>query len=370
MWTADETREHLFFKVSAGWLRAVRALRLSGTAREILDELAFQVGSVPCPEADLGVAGSVRLFAQKLGRARSSVEKALAELREKGVLLRRLHEHGHGRMRYHLAHPSTWGTGSAGGFGPEGPAELWGVPTVAPTGRRGPAGRDGAVPAGRDGGVAGGRVEGVPRGQDGRVRSREDAGVPERRDAVSRRGGTATRGRGGELQSRTQSRVHTSRRDEGSKGGSGQRRGVWELWVAHPRTGERVPLPRVAGAIRAELGELDPGELPAAVQQAICERGGPSFTRERIAEALAAAPAEARPERRPRPEATPASVVARTPDRAASLRKTLAFMEQQGLGSPQELRRMRRELAELEQQAGGGLPEAANDRAPRLRGAS
>ena len=254
MWTDESPNPALFFKMSASLIRALRAARLSPTARDIFDELAFHVRSIPNEATDKGVDTSVRHLAQHLGRSANAVEAGLNQLLDKGILVRRAHERGHGRMRYHLAHPSAWQASEPAAEVPAREDPRWPVAVMAPAslGRGTPG-----VGARRDGGVP-------------MVR---DSAVPCVVDAASPARGTATRARDLKNQIQPKSFVQTGRKEPN----------VWNLWISIG--GKRVPLPRVV----ADLGMGEDADVKA-VQEAIARRWNQTFGAHIIAAAIKAAP--------------------------------------------------------------------------------
>jgi len=281
-----------FVKFTGELAQVMCRARFTAIERGIVDFVLVQVMAVPDETARLGVDTSVRRLAKALGAGVSGVERALRRLMDRGVVVARRHERGHGRRRYHLAHPSLWGAACAVG-GRRGPE--WEVVTVWPgesvgleAAGVGPHGEGGVGSVGDGGvGLAGGGGVGLagaggvgPAGDTG-VGPAGDGGVGLPGDAVSASGRTATRARVPESEMGGDGR-ESSFVEKRSKEGTS----VDELWMK--LGGRRVSLMQAVRQVATRL-ELVGRSCDVASVQAEVERVyGQWWNARVIAEALKA----------------------------------------------------------------------------------
>ena len=298
-----------FVKFTGDLAQALWHGRFTALERGIIDFVLVQVMAVPDDTACQGVDTSVRRLAAALGAKVSGVERALRRLVQRGVVLARRHERGHGRRRYHLAHPSLW-SGEPLDVGAR-VSEEWAVATVWPGPSVGlEAGAGVGLKAGAaDGlttdagagpqavvgvgsqaavGVGSQAVAGALHPADAGVGSQAVAGAPHPADAgVGLDAGaesaprqTATRAREPEKESVQDGRESSFLQ----KGRPKERRSVHDLWMK--QGGRRVSLVQAARQVAARL-ELE--GLPSdavSVRDRVERLYGQWWTTELIGEAL------------------------------------------------------------------------------------
>lgn len=89
-------------------LRAVARARLEPCARAVLDEL---LGSVLGPDERYrrdGVPFAVRVFAERAGLAKSSVDRGVRDLLDRGLIVRLADPARRNAYRYQVMHPAWW----------------------------------------------------------------------------------------------------------------------------------------------------------------------------------------------------------------------------------------------------------------------